>query len=51
MPIEINEVIVRAVINEPQRPAAQNNYPAETDEKIQRIIDQVLTQVRKKNER
>ena len=55
MPVEIRELIIKAVVNNSSSQsnvnASQNNTPVNTDEIVARCVEQVLEILETKNER
>ncbi len=51
MPVEINELVIRATISDAPAAASQAKPVNDDAKKLQKILDEVLRKVKSKNER
>jgi hypothetical protein len=51
MPVEINELIIRANITTPESPRQATLPVTDNEQKLQQILDEILKKIAEKNER
>ena len=51
MPVEINELVIRASITAPDTPRQASVPAADSEQKVQQVLDEVLKKINEKEER
>jgi len=51
MPVEINELVIRASITAPESPRQASIPASDNEQKIQQVLDEVLKKINEKEER
>lgn len=51
MPVEINELVIRATVSSAEKPAQATIAVTDNQQKIQQLLDEVLKKVNAKEER